>query len=191
MLGQYLCLASPLEARKQEMRALATRPHTPWTTTMPLKHQLHFLAREAPQQERDISCRKLLMTPLGFHHTSSHWGERVIVWFLWQREIQPCHHSQTGNCFPAMHLPKAYIVSFMAICIQSPIVSQSQLVRVLNTNLCFLSDRFDPFMAVFSFLLFPYLSCSLRPGWQRRRDPQQAFQTLGSGIPCDSSHKGS
>ena len=113
MLGQYLCLASPLEARKQEMRALATRPHTPWTTTMPLKHQLDFLAREAPQQERDISCRKLLMTPLGLHHTSSHWGERVIVWFLWQREIQPCHHSQTGNCFPAMHLPKAYIVSYI------------------------------------------------------------------------------
>ena len=109
MSGQYLCLDTPLEARKQEMRALATRPHTPWTTTMPLKHQLHFLAREAPQQERDISCRKLLMTPLqGLHHTSSHWGERVIVWFLWQREIKLCHHSQTGNCFPEMHLPKAY-----------------------------------------------------------------------------------
>ena len=48
------------------------------------------------------------MTPLGLHHTSSHWGERVIVWFLWQREIKLCHHSQTGNCFPEMHLPKAY-----------------------------------------------------------------------------------
>ena len=73
MLSQYLCLAIPHEARKQEMRALATRPHTPWMTTMPLKHPRQFLAREAPQLERDISWMKLLMRPLWeLHHTPSH-----------------------------------------------------------------------------------------------------------------------